>query len=190
MTLLDLGRFGVAAITVVAALVGLVLGIRAELYAGREEQRAQKAAQRLEAEDKRAREEREKAYADFVDFYRTGLEVIVVNGSSRAMSMRLTLPASHARWDLDLLQPCRQIAIPHQVLLDSMAREQPALKLTEADFAQLQLEMMDPNGKAWIRNSGGPLASMSVWAPSGRPNLVSSEAWNVSAQKAPQCDGS
>ncbi|MGW0615744.1 hypothetical protein [Streptomyces sp. NPDC002788] len=190
VTLLDLGRFTVGAVTVVAALVGLILGIRAELYAGREDQRAEKAEQRAAAEERRSRKEREKAYANLVDFYRMGSEVIVVNGSSRVMAMRLTLPASRVRWDLDLLQPCKQIAVPNKALLDSMALEQPSVSLTEGDLAQLRLEFMDPTSKAWIRNSGGALARMDVWAPSGRPNLVSSEAWSVSAQNAPQCEGS
>lgn len=188
VTLLDLGRFTVGAVTVVAALVGLILGIRAELYAGREDQRAEKAEQRAAAEERRSQEEREKAYAHLVDFYRMGSEVIVVNGSSRVMAMRLTLPASKVRWDLDLLQPCKQIAVPNKALFDSMAVEQPSLRLAEEDLAQLRLEFMDPMSKAWIRNSGGALARMDTWAPSGRPGLVSSEAWNVSAQDAPQCD--
>ncbi|MFF9868081.1 hypothetical protein ACF1G0_22120 [Streptomyces sp. NPDC013953] len=183
VTLPDLGRFTVGAVTVTAALAGLILGVRAELYAGRAEQRAA-------AEERRSKEEREKAYANLVDFYRMGSEVIVVNGSSRVMAMRFTLPASKTRWDLDLLQPCKQIAVPNKALLDSMAVEQPAVRLTEGDLAQLRLEFMDPMSKAWIRNSGGALARTDAWAPSGRPNLVSSEAWNVSAQDAPQCDGS
>ncbi|WP_345665575.1 hypothetical protein [Streptomyces venetus] len=190
VTVLDLGRFTVGAVTVVAALVGLVLGIRAELYAGKEDQRAQKAEQRAAAEERRSKEDREKAYANLVDFYRMGSEVIVVNGSSRVMAMRLTLPANKVRWDLDLLQPCKQIAVPNKALLDSMAVEQPSVSLTEGDLAQLRLEFMDPMNKAWIRNSGGALARMDAWGPSVRPNLVSSEAWNLSARDAPQCDGS
>ncbi|WP_031079044.1 hypothetical protein [Streptomyces sp. NRRL S-118] len=183
VTLPDLGRFTVGAVTVTAAPAGLILGIRAELYAGRAEQRAA-------TEERRSKEEREKAYANLVDFYRMGSEVIVVNGSSSVMAMRFTLPASKTRWDLDLLQPCKQIAVPNKALLDSMAVEQPAVRLTEGDLAQLRLEFMDPMSKVWIRNSGGALARTDAWAPSGRPNLVSSEAWNVSAQDAPQCDGS
>ncbi|MFJ8596829.1 hypothetical protein [Streptomyces sp. NPDC093598] len=58
---------------------GLILGIRAELYAGREDQRAEKAEQRAAAEESRSKEDREKAYANLVDFYRMGSEVIVVN---------------------------------------------------------------------------------------------------------------
>ncbi|MFF7309042.1 hypothetical protein [Streptomyces sp. NPDC008137] len=183
VTVLDLGRFAVGAVTVAAALVGLILGIRAELYAGREDQRAA-------AEERRSKEDREKAYANLVDFYRMGSEVIVVNGSSRVMAMRLTLPANKVRWDLDLLQPCKQIAVPNKALLDSMAVEQPPVSLTEWDLAQLRLEFMDPMGKAWIRNSGGVLARRDAWAASGRPTMVSSEAWNISAQDAPPCDGS
>ncbi|MFJ3620459.1 hypothetical protein ACIPSH_20205 [Streptomyces iakyrus] len=190
VTVLDLGRFTVGAVTVVAALAGLILGIRAELYAGREDQRAERAEQRAAAEERRSKEDREKAYANLVDFYRMGSEVIVVNGSSRVMAMGLTLPASRVRWDLDLLQPCKQIAVPNKALLDSMAVEQPSVSLTEGDLGQLRLEFMDPMNKAWIRNSGGALARMDAWAPSVRPNLVSSEAWNLSAQDAPQCDGS
>ncbi|MEW2811253.1 hypothetical protein AB0929_29815 [Streptomyces massasporeus] len=94
------------------------------------------------------------------------------------------------RWDLDLLQPCKQIAVPNKALLDSMAVAHPPVRLTEEDLGQLRLEFMDPMSKAWIRNSGGALPRMNAWAPSGRPNLVSSEAWNISAQDAPQCDGS
>ncbi|MFD8236186.1 hypothetical protein ACFV20_30440 [Streptomyces sp. NPDC059696] len=169
--------------TVVAALAGLILGIRAELYAGREDQRAA-------AEAARTKEDREKAYANLVDFYRMGSEVIVVNGSSRVMAMRLTLPRNKVTWDLDLLQPCKQIAVPNKALLDSMTVAEPSVRLVEGDLARLRLEFMDPMRKAWIRNSGGPLARMDAWSPSGRPNLVSSEAWNISAQDAPQCDGS
>lgn len=190
VTVLDLGRFVVGAVTVMAALAGLILGIRAELYAGREDQRAEKEEQRAAAEESRSQEDREKAYSNLVDFYRMGSEVIVVNGSSRVMAMRLTLPASKVTWDLDLLQPCKQIAVPNKALLDSMAVEEPSVHLTEGDLVQLRLEFMDPMSKAWIRNSGGALARMDAWAPSGRPNLVSSEAWNMSAQDAPQCDGS
>ncbi|QWB21196.1 MULTISPECIES: hypothetical protein [Streptomyces] len=190
VTALDLGRFAVGAVTVVAALVGLVLGIRAELYAGREDQRAEKAEQRAAAEELRSKEDREKAYANLVDFYRMGSGVIVVNGSSRVMTMRLTLPANKVSWDLDLLQPCKQIAVQNKALLHSMAVEQPSVSLAEGDLAQLRLEFMDPESKAWIRHSGGALARMDAWVPSRRPNLVSSEEWNVSAQDSPQCDGS
>lgn len=167
VTLLDLGRFTVSAVTVVAALVGLILGIRAELYAGRADQRAA-------AVEHRSQEEREKAYANLVDFYRMGAEVIVVNGSSRVLAMRLTPPASKVRWDLDFLQPCKQIAVPNRALLDSKGVEQPSVSLTEGDLAQLRLEFVDPMNKAWIRNSGGALARLDAWAPSARPNLVSS----------------
>lgn len=175
--------FTVAAVTVAAAVVGLVLEIRAEQYAGREDRRAA-------AQDRRDREGREEAYPDLVDFYATGSEVIVVNGSSRVMAMRLTLPASKVRWDLDLLRPCRQIAVPSGSLLRSMAVRQPALRLQEADLAQLRLEFKDPTSRAWIRSSGGAPARLDAWVPSGRPHLVSAEVWNVSAQDAPQCDGS
>ncbi|MFI8263905.1 MULTISPECIES: hypothetical protein [unclassified Streptomyces] len=170
----DLGRFAVAAVTVLAALAGLVLGIRSE--------------QRAVGEEQRAKEAREKAYADLVDFYRMGSEVIVVNGSSRVMAMRLTLPGSNVRWDLDLLQPCKQIDITNRSLLDSMAVEEPSVKLVEGDLAQLRLEFMDPMDRAWIRNSGGAVARTAGWKPSGRPLMVSSESWNSGAQAAPACD--
>ncbi|MFE9928658.1 hypothetical protein [Streptomyces sp. NPDC005533] len=183
----DLGRFAVAAVTVVAALAGLILGIRSELYAGREDQRAKKAEQRAVDEQQRANEAREKAYADLVDFYRMGSQVIVVNGSSRVMAMRLTLPGSHVRWDLDLLQPCKQISIANRSMLDSMAAEEPSVKLVEEDLAQLRLEFMDPLNRAWIRNSGGAVARTAGWQPSGRPFMVSSESWNSTAQDAPAC---
>ncbi|MFE2481609.1 hypothetical protein, partial [Streptomyces sp. NPDC059389] len=151
-------------------------------YAGREDQRAQKAEQRAVDEEQRAKGAREKAYADLVDFYRMGSEVIVVNGSSRVMAMRLTLPGSNVRWDLDLLQPCKQINITYRSLLDSMAAEEPSVKLVEGDLAQLRLEFMDPMDRAWIRNSGGAVARTAGWKPSGRPLMVNSESWNSRAQ--------
>lgn len=181
VTVMDLGRFAVAAVTVVASLIGLVLGIRAEQRGDREDQRATK-------EEQYVREQREKAYTERVDFYRMGSEVIVVNGSSRVMTMRLTLPEGKAWWELDRLLPCKQIVVPNQVLLQSMASEQPSLKLAEGDLAQLRLEFIDPDQKAWIRSSGGVVARMDSWTPSVREGLVSSEAWNVRPESSPQCD--
>ncbi|MFJ3928217.1 hypothetical protein [Streptomyces sp. NPDC090022] len=183
----DLGRFTVAAVTVVAALVGLVLGIRAELYAGRADERAEAAERRAAAEEQRVRETREQEFAALVDFYWMGSEVIVVNGSSRVMTMRLMLPASKLSWELDFLQPCKQIAVPSRMLLASMAAKEPSVRLAEADLAQLRLEFKDPMDRAWVRSSGGAVARMDAWVPSGRPDLVSSEEWNASAQDSPQC---
>ncbi|MFF1343962.1 hypothetical protein ACFVYT_40100 [Streptomyces sp. NPDC058290] len=191
--MLDLGRFSVAAVTVVAALVGLFLGIRAELRAGPIERRAEAEERRAVVAERRGQESREKSYADLVDFYRNDSGVIVVNGSSRVMDMRLTIPASRLTWDLDLQQPCKQVDIPNQELLGSMAEEQPSVHLTEADLAQLRLEFKDPMGKVWIRDSGGAVASLDVWKPSRRPgsaDMVNSERWNARAQTAPQCGGS
>ncbi|MFJ3640282.1 hypothetical protein ACIPRD_11075 [Streptomyces sp. NPDC090108] len=186
VTVLDLGRFTVAAVTVIAALVGLVLGIRAEQRAGADERRT-------DATEQREKESREKSYADLVDFYRTDSGVIVVNGSSRVMDMRLTLPASRLTWDLDLQRPCKQVDIPNRELLDSMAGKQPSVRLTEADLAQLRLEFKDPAGRVWIRSSGGPLARLDTWRPSRLPNradIVNSEKWNARAEDAPQCGAS
>ncbi|WP_030208773.1 hypothetical protein [Streptomyces sp. NRRL S-87] len=189
----DLGRGAVAAVTVLASLTGLFLGIRAEQRAGREEGRSDKAQLRADAQDRRDQEAREQAYADLVDFYRMASDVIVVNGSSHPVSMRLTLPASRLKWDLNLQQPCRQVAIPYREMLRSMSVEEPSVHLTEADLAQLRLEFRDPKGMAWIRDSGGPVARLTAWeppGPQGRVDMVSSERWNVSAQDTRQCGGS
>ncbi|WP_327364040.1 MULTISPECIES: hypothetical protein [unclassified Streptomyces] len=183
VTMVDVGRFAVSAITVVAALVGLVLGIRAELHAGREEQRAEKA-------EGLAKDTREKVYANLVDFYREGSVVHVVNGNSRAIAMRLTLRESKVHWDLDLVKPCKAILIPNGSLLESMAAKEPSVKLTEDDLAQLRLEFMDPNHNAWGLISGGGPAKTESWKPSGRPNVVSVEEWNVRPEDSPQCDNS
>ncbi|MGW7456878.1 hypothetical protein [Streptomyces sp. NPDC054797] len=181
VTAVDLGKFAVAAVTVIASLTGLILGIRAEHLASRADERAGREEQRL-------RDQREKVYTERVDFYRMGSEVIVVNGSSRPMTMRLSLPASQVWWDLDLLRPCKQIFIPNKVLLQSMAQERPSVKLAEADLAQLRLEFIDPDERAWIRGSGGVVARMEKWTPAVRAGLVSSEAWNLRPEPSPQCD--
>ncbi|MEU9082604.1 hypothetical protein [Streptomyces sp. NPDC048357] len=188
VTAVDLGKFAVAAVTVIASLTGLILGIRAEHLASRADERAGREEQRVSREEQRLRDQREKAYTERVDFYRMGSEVIVVNGSSRPMTMRLSLPASRVWWDLDLLRPCKQIFIPNEVLLQSMAQEQPSLKLAEADLAQLRLEFIDPDERAWIRGSGGVVARMEKWTPAVREGLVSSEAWNLRPEPSPQCD--
>ncbi|MEU6865857.1 hypothetical protein ABZ924_21815 [Streptomyces sp. NPDC046876] len=185
--MVDVGRFAVSAVTVVAALVGLVLGIRAELHAGREEQRADREEQRAMRSESLAEDTRAQVYANLVDFYRDGSVLTVVNGNSRVIAMRLTLPERQLRWDLDLVKPCKTLLISSSSLLSSIAVKEPSLKLTEDDLAQLRLEFMDPNHNAWERISGKGLTKTKSWEPTGRPNVVSTEEWNVDAKESPQC---
>lgn len=62
------------------------------------------------------------------------------------------------------------------------------MKLAEEDLAQLRLEFIDPDERAWIRGSGGVVARMEKWTPAVREGLVSSEAWNLTPEPSPQCD--
>lgn len=172
----EIGRGVGALLTVVAALGGLVLGVRAE--------------QRADEAERSAAESSRKASAEQVDFYRTPSEVVVMNGNPHAVQMRLFLPDRHLWWDLYALAPCRQIKIPDAALRDSMRRRFPSARFTDGELASLWLEFTDPAGKNWVRSSRGALAS-SVRSPTAGAvsQLVLDESWNRTAQKSPVCGG-
>jgi hypothetical protein len=167
------GRTIGALITAAAALGGLILGIRAE--------------QRASDEKARTDSEKAKVYAERVDFYRLGAQVIVVNGSARAMAMRLVLRDRKLWWDLEALRPCTQIAIPNNVLFESMTREVPGLRLTQEDLAGLRLEFRDPQGRSWIRTSGGAVSSSEGTSELPGVLRVSDEDWNLQPENSPDC---
>ncbi|MFJ5546258.1 hypothetical protein [Streptomyces sp. NPDC093225] len=89
-----------------------------------------------------------------MDFYWDDSVLRVVNGNSRVIPMRLTLPERKVFWDLDLVKPCKSLLIPDWSLQASMVAEEPSVTLTEGDLAKIRLEFMDPNGNAWERISG------------------------------------
>ncbi|MDV9178769.1 hypothetical protein R6V09_52695 [Streptomyces sp. W16] len=170
----EIGRGVGALLTVVAALGGLILGIRAE--------------QRADEAERRAPELDRKASAEQVDFYRTPSEVVVMNGNPHPVRMRLFLPDRHLWWDLYALAPCRQIKIPDAALRDSMRARFPSARFTDGELASLWLEFTDPVGKTWVRSSGGALASPArspTTGPVGR--LVLGESWNRTSQDSPVC---
>jgi hypothetical protein len=154
-------------VTVVAALGGLVLGIRAEQRAG---------------------EEQEQTYAKHVDFYRIHSNVTVTNGSTRVMNMRFVLRNPAVWWDLEALRPCKQFDISTGLLLSSMSRERRSPRLTEEDLSGLQLEFMDPEGRVWLRSSGGTVSRFRDWEePPKGVRLVTSEPWNMRPEDSPEC---
>jgi hypothetical protein len=132
--------------------------------------------------------EREKTYAEHVDFYRLSSQVIVVNGGVRPMNMRLVLRGHKVWWDLGALRPCTQIAVPNDALFESMTRKTPGLRLSPEDLAGLLLEFRDPRGRSWIRTSGNPV-SRSKWRPESSEAvlLVNSEVWNHRPEDSPEC---
>lgn len=163
-----------AVITVIAALGGLLLGIRAEQRADKEEQRAIDASR--------------KAPAEQVDFYRTPSTVVVVNGNPHPVRMRLFLPEKHLWWELYSVAPCKQIAIPNGSLLGSMRDRFPSVQLTDGDLSSLWLEFVDPKGRSWVRGSGGALApSTPEPTPSGLRMVDLGEPWNKAPQDSPMC---
>ncbi|MEV0552332.1 MULTISPECIES: hypothetical protein [unclassified Streptomyces] len=177
-----IGRTVAAIVTVAAAFGGLVLGCRAEQRDARAEQREVNAEQREE-------EDQERAYAERVDFYRSGSNVVVVSNSARVMSMRLVLRGRvGVWWDLNSIRPCTQITIPNTALFRSMASQVPELpRLTEGDLGGLRLEFEDPGGRSWIRTSGGAV-SRSEWKPgSAKVAWVDTESWSLAWQKSPDC---
>ncbi|MER7762231.1 hypothetical protein [Streptomyces sp. NPDC097619] len=179
----EVGRFVVGAVTVLAALAGLVLGIRAELRSGREEQR-------VEAAERLAEEAREKVYADLVDFYWDGAVLHVVNGNSRVVPMRLALPDRKVFWDLALVKPCKELLVPRSALLASMAGEVPSVRLGAGELGSVRLEFMDPEGRVWERVSGRGLTRAEPWPPASRPPAVSAEEWNLRPEDSPRCGSS
>ncbi|MFC8662359.1 hypothetical protein [Streptomyces sp. NPDC057199] len=171
-----------AIVTVAAAFGGLVLGCRAEQRDARAEQREINAEQREEEDQRRA-------YAERVDFYRFGSNVVVVSNSVRVMSMRLVLRGrAGVWWDLKFIRPCSEITIPNAMLFRSMASQVPELpRLTEADLDGLLLEFEDPDSRSWIRTSGGTV-SRSEWKPdSAKVAWVDTERWNLAPKDSPGC---
>lgn len=177
------GRTVAAIVTVAAAFGGLVLGCRAEQRDARAEQREINAEQREE-------EDQGRAYAERVDFYRSGSNVVVVSNSARVMSMRLVLRGRvGVWWDLNSIRPCSQITVPNTALFRSMALQVPGLpRLTEADLDGLRLEFEDPGGRSWIRTSGGAV-SRSEWKPdSAKVAWVDTERWSLAPKDSPDCE--
>ncbi|MBB6081120.1 hypothetical protein [Streptomyces paradoxus] len=204
MDMARLGTIAATVITVLAALGGLVLGIRAEQRAIKEEERAAQAEQRAKSEERRAirdearaRDEQQQAserdkstYARRVDFYRDMNTLTVVNGSTRIMDVRLVLKDPEVWWDLQALPPCQQFDIPTGLLMSAMSAKEPWVRkhLTEQDLSRLRLEILDPNGKVWRRDSGGLVKQAEDWAqkPKG-VRLVSDEPWHMKPEKSPFC---
>ncbi|MFJ8036041.1 hypothetical protein [Streptomyces sp. NPDC096032] len=177
----QLGRTLGAVITVLAALGGLVLGVRAEQRADREEQRA------VEAESQLLQEKR-KSFAEQVDFYRTSSAVVVMNGNPHMVDVRLSLPAKKLWWELGGLTPCSQISIPNTSLRGSMRTRMPSAHVTDADLPSLMLEFTDPQNRVWIRGSGGSLGLPRRQPVMHGPGVVDlNETWSRSRQDAPMC---
>jgi hypothetical protein len=163
-----------AVITVIAALAGLILGVRAEQRAGREE--------------KRAAELGRKAFAEQVDFYRTPSAVVVMNGNPHPAQMRLFLPDRYVWWDLRSLEPCKQIKIPTSSLRASLRDQLPSTQVTDEELSSLWLEFQDPDGRSWARTGGGaPVPS--AWKPVslGVHMVDLRESWNKAPEDSPIC---
>ncbi|MFB8234966.1 hypothetical protein ACFC58_00220 [Kitasatospora purpeofusca] len=88
-TIVDLGKVLVGAMTFVAALAGLILGLRAEV-------RASEDHGRVVDDDKRVSETRRRAAVERTYFYETGTAAVIANSSDRVMHMRLVLPQKGA----------------------------------------------------------------------------------------------
>jgi hypothetical protein len=163
-----------AVITVIAALAGLILGVRAEQRAGREEERAAELGR--------------KAFAEQVDFYRTPSAVVVMNGNPHPAQMRLFLPDRYVWWDLRSLEPCKQIKIPTSSLRASLRDQLPSTQVTDEELSSLWLEFQDPDGRSWARTGGGAPAP-SAWKPVslGVHMVDLRESWNKAPEDAPIC---
>ncbi|MEU0054127.1 hypothetical protein [Streptomyces sp. NPDC006309] len=170
----ELGRIVGASITVLAALGGLVLGVRAEQRADRAERQATEAGRR--------------SFAEQVDFYQTTSDVVVTNGDPNVVYVRLLLPGRKLWWRLGGLPPCRQVSVPRASLRAGMRARFPSTQLTDADLSSLVLEFTDPGNRSWIRGRGGALGP-SQGGPAVRgPGMVDlGESWNRSTQAAPVC---
>ncbi|MFF7976055.1 hypothetical protein [Streptomyces sp. NPDC007905] len=177
----EIGRGVGATITVIAALGGLILGVRAEQRADREEQRG-------DQQDQRAAELTQKAFAEQVDFYRTTSAVVVMNGNPHPMRMRLVLPKKNMWWDLYVLQPCKQIKILNDVLRASMRKALPSVQVTDGELSSLWLEFRDPKGRSWVRSSSGGALVSSAWKARRGANWVDlGETWNKAPEDSPMC---
>lgn len=160
-------------ITVITALVGLILGVRAEQRATRDEEHAAELSQR--------------AFAEQVVFYRTPSAVVVINGNPRPMDMRLILPGRRLWWDLRAIEPCRQIKIPTDSLRASLRAQLGSVQVTEEELSSLWLEFQDPDGRSWARTGGGALAP-STWKPASLVHMVDvRESWNKVPEDSPIC---
>lgn len=177
-------------ITVLAALGGLILGIRAEIRATADEKRAVNEETRAVNAEKEASARDASVYARRVDFYQYMSSLTIINGSSRVMDMRLVLKKPDVWWDLQALRPCQQFDIPTGLLKSAMSAKEPrvAKHLTRRDMSRLQLELRDPNGKVWRRDSGGLVTQEGDWGqPPKGLRVVSSEPWNMRPEKSPYC---
>ncbi|GGQ34151.1 hypothetical protein GCM10010249_60600 [Streptomyces roseolilacinus] len=168
-------------ITVIAALAGLILGVRAEQRADREEKRAAR-------EEKRAAELSRKAFAEHVAFYRTPSAVVVMNGNPHPAKMRLFLPGRRLWWNLHSLAPCKQIRIPTDSLRASLRAKLLSAQVTDEELSSLWLEFQDPYGRSWARTGGGGLAP-STWEPAspGVHMVDLYESWNKAPEDSPIC---
>ncbi|MFF9087474.1 hypothetical protein ACF1BE_13830 [Streptomyces sp. NPDC014991] len=170
----ELGRTVGASITVLAALGGLVLGVRAEQRADRAERQAAQTERR--------------SFAEQVDFYGTSSDVVVTNGNPHAVYARLLLPERKLWWQLGGLPPCRKVSVPRASLRAGMRARSPSTQVTDADLSSLVLEFTDPDNRSWIRGGGGALGpSQETPAARGLRMVDLSESWNRSAQVAPMC---
>lgn len=165
--LVQTGRAVTAVLTVLAALGGLVLGIRAEL---------------------RATEEAEQVDAKMVSFYRTPTMITVLNGSNRVIAMRLSLEQPSVWWDLQAVPPCQKIEIPPMLLKMSMSEAVPHVTIRDIDLDRLRLEFMDSEGRTWIRAGAGPLRRSAGWKQSlTSVRMVSPEPWNARPEETAAC---
>lgn len=170
----ELGRTVGAAVTVIAALGGLFLGVRAEQRADRAERQAAEAGRR--------------AFAEQVDFYETSSDVVVTNGNPHAVDARLLLPGKKLWWRLDGLRPCGEISVPRAALRAAMRSRHPSAPLTDGDLSALVLEFADPGDGYWIRLGGGALGpAPDPPAEPGSRVVDLGESWNRSARTAPMC---
>ncbi|MFE5189899.1 hypothetical protein [Streptomyces sp. NPDC056628] len=167
-------------VTLIAALAGLILGVRAEQRAGREEERAVLA-------EMQAAELNQKAFAEQVDFYRTPSAVVVMNGNPHPTEMRLLLPGRHLWWALGSLAPCKQIKIPTDSLRGSLRAKLGSVQVTDEELSSLSLEFQDPYRRSWARTGGGALAR-STWRLSSLVHMVDlAEGWNKAPEDSPIC---
>lgn len=165
--LVQIGRAVTAALTVLAALGGLVLGIRAEL---------------------RATDEAEQVDAKMVSFYRTPTMITVLNGSNRVIAMRLSLEQPSVWWDLQAVLPCQKIDVPLALLKMSMSEAVPRVTVKDLDSNRLRLEFMDSEGRTWIRAGRGPLRRSASWEQSlTSVRMVSPEPWNAKPEETAAC---
>ncbi|MGW7397868.1 hypothetical protein ACWGH7_15380 [Streptomyces cyaneofuscatus] len=164
-------------LTVIAALAGLILGVRAE--------------QRADREEKQAAELSQKAFAEQVGFYRTPSAVVVMNGNPHPAKMRLFLPGRRLWWDLRSLEPCKQIKIHTGSLRASLRNLFPSVQVTDEELSSLWLEFQDPDGRSWARTGGRALAA-STWKPASRGvHMVDlRESWNKAPEDSPICGAS